>query len=60
MDTLGQHTSTHSMFTWAKAGPSMEGLTQLLEMCLTDTLTLFNTKISYKLQIIISPFKWSY
>lgn len=56
MDTLGQHTSTHSVFTWAKAGPSIEGLSQLLEMCLTDTLTLFNTKISYKLQIIYITF----
>lgn len=56
MDTLGQHSSTHSVFTWAQAGPSIEGLTQLLDMCLTDTLTLFNTKISCKLQITYITF----
>lgn len=56
MDTLGQHTSTYSVFTWVRAGPSIEGLTQLLETCLSLTHSLFNTRISYKLRIIYITF----
>lgn len=57
MDTVGQHTSTHTHCVYlGKGGPSIEGLTQLLEMCLSVAHLPSNTKISYKRQIIYITF----
>lgn len=63
MDALGQHTSTYGVLTWVRAGPSIEGLTQLLEICLSLTHLLSLTQrfpTSCELFISYIPFKSSY
>lgn len=59
MDTLGQHSSTHSVFTWVGAGPSMEGLTAAPEVSLTGTLTPSTQRFPTSCKLFISPFKLS-